>query len=73
MLEGRGIGVMGKGGFRMTGVGAVGIRAGRSLRIRGRPMGQGKIFNWDGVERLPPDERYPGDERQRWWMGRICS
>ena len=23
-------------------------------------MGQGKIFNWDGVERLPPDERYPG-------------
>ena len=23
-------------------------------------MGQGKIFNWDGVERLPPDARYRG-------------
>ena len=23
-------------------------------------MGQGRIFNWDGVEPLPSDERYPG-------------
>ena len=23
-------------------------------------MGEGKIFSWDGVERLPADARYPG-------------
>ena len=23
-------------------------------------MGQGNIFSWEGVERLPPDSRYPG-------------